>query len=236
MAQNQAVIVHPELGDVNVTTRRDARRIIARWKNDGVRLTVPEGTSGDVIMRSLDSMAPRLLSRRPQVSFSDGQRIDLDGLSIAITRQNAKPGHLLISSSMGSASLAVGTAIDFSDSSATRLISRGMAAIARDVAPDLLIPRAKELSKAIGRSPSAWRISAGRRILGKCDTDGVINLSYMNVFLPQHLRDYVVYHELAHLSEMNHGRRFHDLCDKYCGGREKQLVSQLRSFKWPLLR
>ena len=58
----------------------------------------------------------------------------------------------------------------------------------------------------------------------------------MLVFLPTHLRDYIIYHELAHLSEMNHSPRFHALCDAYCRGNESRYIRELNSFRWPVLR
>jgi hypothetical protein len=56
------------------------------------------------------------------------------------------------------------------------------------------------------------------------------------VFLPQELRDLIILHELAHLSEMNHSPRFHALLDTYLDGREALLRNLLRNYAWPILR
>ena len=56
------------------------------------------------------------------------------------------------------------------------------------------------------------------------------------MFLPQELRDYIVLHEIAHLSEMNHSPRFHAVLDGYLGGREAILVNRLKTYSWPVLR
>ena len=55
---------------------------------------------------------------------------------------------------------------------------------------------------AIKNSRSRW---------GSCSQKGNLNFNYKIMFLPDHLADYVVAHELCHLREMNHSKRFWDL-------------------------
>jgi len=43
---------------------------------------------------------------------------------------------------------------------------------------------------------------------GSCTTTGVISLNWRLVQAPETVRDYVIYHELMHLREMNHSDRF----------------------------
>lgn len=61
---------------------------------------------------------------------------------------------------------------------------------------------------------------------GYCTRDGRLSFSWQLIALPGPLRDYVIMHELAHLTEFNHSaafkRRLSELCPEY-REREKEL-------------
>jgi len=50
-----------------------------------------------------------------------------------------------------------------------------------------------------------------RRCWGSCSSLKNLNFNYKIYFLPPHLRDYIIVHELCHLVELNHGQKFWDL-------------------------
>ncbi len=99
---------------------------------------------------------------------------------------------------------------------------------------DFLIPHARELASHIERFPLGWDIKDSRTRLGCCSSRGIITLSPRLIFLPTHLADYIIYHELAHLSEMNHSAAFHEVCDSYCDGKEEQYRAEVKAFKFPV--
>lgn len=55
---------------------------------------------------------------------------------------------------------------------------------------------------------------------GSCSSSGGISLNWRLVLVAPELQDYVILHELAHLTEMNHSRRFWALLDQYDQNRE----------------
>ena len=63
---------------------------------------------------------------------------------------------------------------------------------------------------------------------GSCSSSGRLSLNWRLIILPPVLQDYVIYHELAHLSEHNHSSRFWDLLHRYDprAGRHDQSLSR----------
>jgi len=53
---------------------------------------------------------------------------------------------------------------------------------------------------------------------GSCSRRGTISLNWRLVQTPPAVRDYLVLHELAHLKEMNHSRRFWNEVARLCPG------------------
>ena len=49
---------------------------------------------------------------------------------------------------------------------------------------------------------------------GSCSSKGNLNFNYKIVFLPQHLADYIIVHELCHLGEFNHSAAFWKLVER----------------------
>ena len=117
------------------------------------------------------------------------------------------------------------------------LIDRQIKTIGRHIAPELLLPRARQLAGALGLRVDRWEIAHGRNVLGTCyPREHRIRLSYLNVFLTPELRDYIILHELTHLTEPGHTPAFHTLCNHYCRGREAELIRLLHTYPWPVER
>ena len=60
----------------------------------------------------------------------------------------------------------------------------------------------------VGAVPTKIQIKDYRARWGSCKPDGSIQLNWRLIHAPMHIMDYVVVHELCHLLEMNHSKRF----------------------------
>ncbi|MCM1517366.1 MAG: M48 family metallopeptidase [Pseudoflavonifractor sp.] len=223
------------IGTVHLTIRRNTRSTSMRWREGKLYMVVPPGVDSAYVRDVLERYRPRLVSRRPTVTFRDDETLHFFGLTVTITRQRLRPDHILATLKGREGVISLGSSIDITSDTTVRAISNYICRMAMRVAPDTLIPHGRTLASSLGLSPAGWEINRGHRKLGHCTSRGVISLSYALIFLPTELRDYVIYHELAHLTEMNHGPRFHRLCDQYCNGHEHTLATRLRTHPWPLL-
>ncbi len=81
----------------------------------------------------------------------------------------------------------------------------------RESARILVSDRLDELNRHYGFTWGRVTIRMTSSRWGSCSSKGNLNFDYRIVFLPPHLRDYLVVHELCHLREMNHSERFWSL-------------------------
>lgn len=79
---------------------------------------------------------------------------------------------------------------------------------------DALAPRAAHYAARLEVGAPRVALSNARTQWGVCTEDGAIRLSWRLVHLAPALADYVVAHEVAHLVELNHSKRFWNLLAK----------------------
>jgi predicted metal-dependent hydrolase len=78
----------------------------------------------------------------------------------------------------------------------------------RDRALAILTERLEHFNKEYGFTYGRISIRDQHSRWGSCSAKGNINFNYKLILLPDELRDYVVVHELCHLGELNHSRKF----------------------------
>lgn len=78
--------------------------------------------------------------------------------------------------------------------------------------------RAWELAAEAGAGMKLVTVRNQRSRWGSCSAGGTISLNWRLVQAPDFVRDYIIFHELAHLREMNHSARFWARVEELCPG------------------
>jgi predicted metal-dependent hydrolase len=102
---------------------------------------------------------------------------------------------------------------------------------------EALAPRALHYAAHLAVEPPRVSVSNARTQWGVCTDTGAIRLSWRLVHLEPRLADYVVAHEVAHLVELNHSKRFWNLLAKlYPDWREARHRLELAGASLPIIR
>jgi hypothetical protein len=170
-----------------------------------VELVVPDGAPEAEVTRFVDShrrwIARQLAGLPPHIPFADGAEIAVldevlrlrhSGGGRAAARREG--GELVIGGDMA------------------RFAPRTRAWL-RETARAAFFEHAHGHASQIGQSVTAIRIGDPRTRWGSCSRKGRLAFSWRLVLAPRSVLDYVAAHEVAHLAEMNHSRRFWRLVD-----------------------
>lgn len=226
-----------EFGKVFISVRSNMRNITMRWKGGSLYINVPPGTSKEHLEKVLDEIRPklRMSQTKNEISYHIGQVIECYGFKIVIGEQTRYHDKIIFGKSDNVVTVSIPHGIDLTMHSSKEWISRALKMVAQNQASRLL-PLAQKVTARIGIAPENFEIGRGLRKLGHCTPKRVIQLSANLVFLPTDLIEYIVCHELAHLTHMNHSPQFHALVNHYVNGQEKALEKKLKAFKWPVIR
>lgn len=150
------------------------------------------------------------LKRLPQgAPFAHGAVIPLRGMPHAIEHRRGVRGTVWI---------------ECGDDGATMLcVAGGEEHVARRVRDYLKKEAKRDLEVATKAAAQALGVTFSRVSLrdqtsrwGSCSTTGVLSYSWRLILAPPFVLDYLAAHEVAHLVEMNHSRRFWRLVESIC--------------------
>jgi hypothetical protein len=181
-----------------------ARRYILRVAPDGsARVTIPRRGSQREAERFLNANVEWLARQRERMrhaarsrdeAWQEGSTVLFRGARVRIQRTG------------DGASLALGTEVVHADPS--RAARPRLVAHLRALAVRELPGRVQELAARIGLVPARVIIRDQRSRWGSCSPSGTVSLNWRLVQMPPSVADYVIVHELVHLEQPNHSRRF----------------------------
>ncbi len=83
-------------------------------------------------------------------------------------------------------------------------------------ANEVIRRRVDQLSALCGASYTRITVRSQKGRWGSCSRRGTLSFNWRLLLLPPGVMDYLIYHELAHLRHMNHGRRFWIQVEHWC--------------------
>jgi hypothetical protein len=175
------------------------------------------------VLAKLDEWAR--VAPAPVLHCSSGERLPVFGelreLDVRPGRRGVReqPGQLIVTARRGANALPV------------------LLSWLKERALHALAPRAAHYSARLGLPSPRIALSNARTQWGLCTEEGVIRLSWRLVHVTPALADYVVAHEVAHLVELNHSRRFWSVVSEiYPAWREARERLELAGASLPVLR
>ena len=228
-----------EFGKVYVELRRGMTSVRFSIQPDGeLLMRAPLGTTANELKQLIDKNRERLrkLPRPGVPEMHVGQVIECYRCRVVIEATNPRPNYVQTSWVGDTLHVGVHPTADLTDVNTKRFVSDRISHAMEYIAESVLLPFAREVADGLGLTPAGFEVGRGMRKLGHCTSKRVIQLSRNLMFMPETLIRYIICHELAHLTHMNHSPQFHTLCDHYTGGKEKELKKQLRQFRFPIMK
>lgn len=225
-------LMHPILGRVVVTRRRNSRRASARFQPGLTTVSIPTYMTDKGLSEALDYFATHIPSNVAQ-RHTLPPEINTAAGTIVIGHQDTDPAHVLrrtLDDGGIHILLPHGMDADREREAVEHILRKYL----RTAAVVILADETRIECRRLGLRTVIPYIGYGTHRLGFCTSRGRISLSCMLLLLDRDLRRYVICHELAHLTHHNHSQQFHRLLDSYLDGRERELTRRLRAFSWPL--
>lgn len=199
--------------DVDFVRVRRARKYILRVRPDGsLRVTIPRGGSRRdaeaFLRRHQDWVAAerlRVAARHAPVEWRAGDSIPLHGEPTTIRVHERAHGQIVV---VGDQRVRIAAGIVN--------VRPAVELALRRIACRELVPRLHELATAHRLAVERVTIRNQRSRWGSCSRRGVIALNFRLVQMPPAICDYVLLHELMHLRQQNHSRRYWRLVEAVC--------------------
>jgi predicted metal-dependent hydrolase len=202
-----AITIGTESLPVEIVRHRRARRYIVRIGPTGqVRLTVPQRASIAGGLRFAERQAAwiareRLRHHARAAPWRDGTLIWFRGVQLAlgVEGRDVLVGDERVSLGRGDAG-----------------VRAAVEAHLRAVATVELTARCQRLAAECGEHVARVSVRNQRSRWGACSSARVITLNWRLIQMPPRVADYVIFHELMHLRQPNHSRRFWREVDRVC--------------------
>ena len=193
--------------DVTIVRHHLARRYVIRIGPDGdVRLTVPRGASISGGLAFAERQAEWIdrewrRGRDRAAPWAPGRTVWFRGAAVPVERRG---GVLLLGGEV------------LGETGSREPLRDAVERLLRARATDELAARTHELAAKHGLHVAAVAVRNQRSRWGTCSPKRTISLNWRLIQMPPAVSDYVILHELMHLKQPNHSRRFWREVEQVC--------------------
>lgn len=229
MISKKQIISDKDFGKIHFVVRRSARNITMRVKEDGLHVTTPPYRSITALLEAIAPFRERLRNVCSEVKpkpFDLNFSIEAECFRLKLETSPLK--NFTVSMRDETVVIACPAHADFTTDRVQTLVKNAVMRAMRKKAEEYLPPLVQYWSSLFDLPYNKVTISKARSRWGSCSSKRDISLSFYLMLLPAHLMDYVILHELAHTSEMNHGPKFWELLNQLTDGKALALRKELR--------
>lgn len=187
---------------VEFVRRARARRYILRWTAHGhAHVTIPRGGSFKQGLEFAEKHAGWLAGQAQKFStdWADGTPVHWQGEPVSLRIAAPTAGSATGLAEFGPYRIPLRTG---------HPVRAQVEAYLREIASQELPPLVFEAAARHGLRVQRVRVGNQRTRWGSCSRAGSISLNWRLGQTPPLVRDYIIIHELMHLREMNHSKRF----------------------------
>lgn len=236
----EQVIIDKELGYIYIKENARARRLIFRCRDGFLHCTTPSYCSEDEIRRAIEKMRSQLFhllqknkNTKKDTLFSPHTTFEVEGTSFFSQQEDGTP---CVTQNGNRIIFHYPADFDWNSTKNQMWLTAVLERILKQKAKYVLLPRLEELARQRELKFNKASVNSAKTRWGSCSSKRDIHLSLYLMVLPQHLRDFIMHHELTHLVEMNHGPHFHALLNHAVGGQEKALKKEIKQYQPSLIR
>ncbi|MFV0472481.1 MAG: M48 family metallopeptidase [Paludibacteraceae bacterium] len=230
------MIIDKELGTIHFEQSLRAKRLSVRVLSDGIKVVLPQGVLTEDGMKFVESVRSKILTKQEEIQSKTiviSEENLLQTLTFRVNVRKAKRSNIFSSLKNGELTIDYPDFLDCKANQTQSYFWDSINYFLRQEAKRLLPYRTFELAKKFDFSYSNVKIQSSKTRWGSCSYRKSINLSFYLMFLPQHLIDYVILHELCHTREMNHSERFWREMDRVTDNKGKALREELKNYSMP---
>ena len=189
---------HPAARRMTLRVSRTTRSVIVT-----LPVSCDLAQAGTFLSSHLDWVRERLGNLPEHIPFSSGSVIPLRGVPHVIIERGPCRRAPVVQ---------LGTTVDskqaISVSGQPEHVARRLRDwLAQEASRDL-VDRVRWHAKNLGLKAGRITVRDQKSRWGSCSTTGALSFSWRLIMAPDFVLDYVAAHEVAHLAEMNHGKRF----------------------------